>query len=83
TGSEFVRALVQQARLPYRIAYAALAAIRFVPRLRTELDTIRSAHRVRGVASGRGPLAHTRRRLGYTVPLLAGSIRHAERVALA
>lgn len=83
TGQEFVRSLVQQARLPYRIAYAALAAIRFIPRIRVELDTIRAAHRVRGVAAGQGPLAGLRRRLAYTVPLLAGSIRHAERVALA
>lgn len=69
TGPEFVRSLVQQARLPDRIAYATLAAIRFIPRLRVELDTIRAAHRVRGVAPDRGPLAETRHRLTHTVPL--------------
>ena len=47
------------------------------------LNGKRAAHRVRGMAGGRGPLAGARRHLGYVVPLLAGAIRHAERVALA
>jgi energy-coupling factor transport system permease protein len=83
TGPDLVRALVQQLHVPYRIGYTALAAYRFVPRFRHELDGIRQAHRVRGVTGGRGPLAVVRRYLGYIVPLLVGAIRHAERVALA
>ncbi|MCB7136216.1 energy-coupling factor transporter transmembrane component T [Cellulosimicrobium marinum] len=83
TGQDVVRALVQQVRLPYRVGYAALAALRFVPRFGHELDVIRAAHRVRGVDHGTGPLAAGRRQLGYAVPLLAGGIRHGERVSLA
>lgn len=83
TGADLARALVQQLRLPYRVGYTALAAFRFVPRFGHELEVIRAAHRVRGAAAGRGPIAATRRRIGYVVPLLAGAIRHAERVALA
>jgi energy-coupling factor transport system permease protein len=83
TGPDLVRAMVQQLRVPYRIGYTALAAFRFVPRFGHELDVIRQAHRVRGMAGGRGPIARIRRGLGYAVPLLAGAIRHAERVALA
>jgi energy-coupling factor transport system permease protein len=83
TGPELVRAMVQQLRVPYRIGYTALAAFRFVPRFGHELEVIRSAHRVRGMAGGRGPFAGLRRYFGYVVPLLAGAIRHAERVALA
>ena len=83
TGPDLVRAMVQQLRVPYRIGYTALAAFRFVPRFGHELQVIRSAHRVRGMAGGRGPFAIARRWLGYVVPLLAGAIRHAERVALA
>ncbi len=83
TGPDLVRALVQQLHVPYRIGYTALAAYRFVPRFRLELEQIRRAHRVRGVSGGRGPLAGIRRGLGYIVPLLVGAIRHAERVALA
>ena len=82
-GPELVRALVSQLRVPYRFGYAALAAFRFVPRFKYELDLIRQAHRVRGTVRGRGPLAAARRGLGYVIPLLAGAIRHAERVALA
>ncbi|MFS0866144.1 energy-coupling factor transporter transmembrane protein EcfT [Microbacterium sp. 179-B 1A2 NHS] len=83
TGADLVRALVQQLRLPYRIGYTALAAFRFVPRFGYELEIIRQAHRVRGAAIGRGPVAAAARWWGYIVPLLAGAIRHAERVALA
>lgn len=83
TGPDLVRSLVQQLHVPYRIGYTALAAYRFVPRFAYELNVIRSAHRVRGIAGGRGPLAWFRRYTGYIVPLLASAIRHAERVALA
>ncbi|WP_022888665.1 energy-coupling factor transporter transmembrane component T family protein [Agromyces italicus] len=82
-GPEFVRAMVQNLRVPYRIGYTALAALRFVPRFGHELEIIRAAHRVRGTVRGRGPIAATRRALGTAVPLLASAIRHAERVALA
>ena len=83
TGPDLVRALVQNLRVPYRVGYAALAALRFVPRFRHELEVIRSAQRVRGVDRGRGPVAAVRRTLAVSIPLLAGAIRHAERVALA
>ena len=83
TGPDLVRATVQQLRVPYRIGYTALAAFRFVPRFGHELDVIRQAHRVRGAHGGRGPIAAVARWFGYVVPLMAGAIRHAERVALA
>ena len=83
TGPDLVRATVQQLRVPYRIGYTALAAFRFVPRFGYELDVIRQAHRVRGAHGGHGPFAAVARWFGYVVPLLAGAIRHAERVALA
>jgi energy-coupling factor transport system permease protein len=83
TGPDLVRSTVQQLRVPYRIGYTALAAFRFVPRFGHELEVIRQAHRVRGAHGGRGPIAAISRWSGYVVPLLAGEIRHAERVALA
>lgn len=83
TGPDVVRASVQQLRVPYRIGYTALAAFRFVPRFGRELEVIRQAHRVRGAHGGRGPFALVARWFGYVVPLMAGAIRHAERVALA
>lgn len=83
SGPDLVRSTVQQLRVPYRIGYTALAAFRFVPRFGYELEVIRQAHRVRGSHGGRGPFAALARWWGYIVPLLAGAIRHAERVALA
>ena len=83
TGPDLVRASVQQLRVPYRIGYTALAAFRFVPRFGHELAVIRAAHRVRGHHGGSSPFARIARGWGYIVPLLAGAIRHAERVALA
>jgi energy-coupling factor transporter transmembrane protein EcfT len=38
---------------------------------------------VRGVAPGRGPIAALHRAFAAVVPLLASSIRHADRMALA
>ena len=78
-----LQALVQRARLSPRFGYGMIAAYRFVPLFDGELASIRAAHRVRGVASGGGPAAQYRRLVGHMVPLLAGGIRHAERVALA
>lgn len=82
-GPDLVRSAVQHLHLPYRIGYTALAAYRFVPRFRHELGVIRAAHRVRGHHAGHGPFAAVARWWGYILPLMAGAIRHAERVALA
>ncbi|PPF86618.1 cobalt ABC transporter permease [Pseudoclavibacter sp. RFBJ3] len=81
-GDDFVRSLVQHLRVPYRFGYAAMAAFRFVPRFQSELDVIRAARRVRGIDRGRGPIAWLRSQLDVAIPLLAGALRHADRVAL-
>ena len=81
--TDVVQALVQRLRVSYRFGYGAHAAYRFVPLFQTELDTIRAAHRVRGVDEGKGLLGRYRRYVGYLIPLLAGGVRKAERVALA
>lgn len=83
SAADLVRAAVQHLRVPYRIGVTAMAAFRFVPRFAHELETIRAAHRVRGVGGGRGPVGAVRRWAGWIVPLLAGALRHAERVAYA
>lgn len=83
TAEDLVKSMIRYLRMPYRIGYAALAAYRFVPRFRRELELVRSAHAIRGIAPGKGPAAAARRRLSYAIPLLAGAIRHGERVALA
>ncbi len=82
-SADFIRALVQQWRLPYRIGYSAMAAFRFIPMLNSELAVIRAAHKVRGISDRGGIKAQFDRTKRYTVPLLATAIRRAERTALA
>lgn len=81
--TDLVRSLVQQAHLPSRFAYPALAAYRFLPLLQTELETIRLAHRLRGVGRRPGPVGWLREQGRLAIPLLANAIRRSERVALA
>jgi energy-coupling factor transport system permease protein len=69
-----VDALVQQARVPERFAYGALAAYQAVPGLAEDLVTLRQARRVRGLRGW-----HPRLLVG----LLVRAIRHADQLALA
>lgn len=78
-----VRSLVQQARLPARFAYPALAAFRFLPILADEWETIKLAQSVRDRRLVSGPLARIRRELRAVVPLFTNAIRRADRIALA
>jgi energy-coupling factor transport system permease protein len=82
-GPDLVRSLVQNLRVPYRFGYTALAAYRFVPRFGRDLEQLRAARRVRGSVVRRGPVGWVRRSVGMVVPLLAGGIRHAERMSFA
>jgi energy-coupling factor transport system permease protein len=81
--SQFVRALIHQARVSPRIAYSVFAAYRFVPLLQIEFETIRAAHQMRGGVGGGGPFGRIREIVGYAIPLLASAVRKGERVALA
>ena len=80
---DFVVALIHQGRLPVRVGYAVFAAYRFMPLIQEELDNIRAAHQVRGDTHRPGLIARVRQTFGYAIPLLAISVRRAERVALA
>lgn len=76
-------ALVLQCRVPYRFAYGTVATLRFVPRYRQDVVTLRAAHRARGIIDPPGPVGYLRRSGRSLVPLLAGGVRHAERLSLA
>ncbi|HEY8744326.1 MAG TPA: energy-coupling factor transporter transmembrane component T [Chloroflexota bacterium] len=78
-----LQALIQQWRLNHRFGYGVLAAYRFVPLFEGQLASIRAAHRVRGVPEGGGLGQRYRLLVGYLVPLLAGGVRQAGRVAIA
>lgn len=80
---DFALSLVHQLRLSPRLAYTVLAVYRFLPLLEGELRQIRAAHRLRGVGEGKGLRARVEQVYRYTIPLLAGAIRRADRVAVA
>ncbi|MGQ9491672.1 MAG: energy-coupling factor transporter transmembrane component T family protein [Anaerolineae bacterium] len=83
TPSQLAASLIQQARFPYQLAYAILAAYRFLPILQRELEHIRAAHRVRGAYAEGGLLGKKESWRRYGIPLLANGIRQAERLAVA
>lgn len=83
TARQLVLAMITHLRLPYRVGYAILVGIRFVPQTRAELRTLDQARQVRGLADGHGPVAAVRRWWSYLLPLAAGGLRRASRVALA
>jgi energy-coupling factor transport system permease protein len=70
-------------RLSTRFAYGALAALRLVPLLVTEIDSIRLARRTRGVEAGRNPVAAIRLAAGIAFALLVGAVRRGARLAAA
>lgn len=82
TTDQLASALSRQCRIPYRFAYGALAAARFVPRYRQDLITLRAAQRARGIIDPPGPVGYLRRIGRALVPLLAGGARYAERLSL-
>ena len=73
--TRLVDALVQQARVPERFAYGALAAYQAIPRLGQDLGTLRQARRIRGVGGDWHPK--------LLIGLLVRAIRHADQLALA
>lgn len=74
-STRLVDALVQQAHVPDRFAYGALAAYQSVPQFAEDLTTLRQARRIRGLRSSWHP--------GLILALLVLAIRHGDRMALA
>ncbi|AMX84488.1 ABC transporter permease [Geobacillus subterraneus] len=71
--------LMQQLKLKPKYAYSFLAAVRLLPMMMEEFQTVHYALKVRGVPS-RGGLSKVKR---YAIPLLSQSIRRAQRIAVA
>jgi energy-coupling factor transport system permease protein len=81
--TEFLLSLMQQCKLPPKLAYGIMAGYRFLPLIKEEFETIQMAHRVRGVAQANTIRDKIKQLKRYVIPLLAGAIRKAERTALA
>lgn len=75
--------LAQQLRVPPRFAYGALAALRLLPLLNAEWDTIHRARRARGIDAGRSPWGAARLFASAVYALLIAAIRKATRLAMA
>lgn len=75
--------MVQQAHLPYRLAYGLFAGFRFLPLLQSELEVVRQAHRMRGVGRRRGWRGRWEEAQRLLVPLFAVVIRRAMQIGIA
>ncbi|WP_138432048.1 energy-coupling factor transporter transmembrane component T family protein [Fodinibius saliphilus] len=75
--------MMQQLRLPPRYAYGFMASLRLLPLIYEEFKTLQKAYKVRGVRSKRGLNGWWQRIRRYAIPLLAQSIRRAQRIAVA
>ena len=69
--------------VPTRPAFGALAALRLVPLMVTEFESVRLARRARGVEAGRNPVARARLLGGIVFALLVGAVRRGSRLATA
>lgn len=74
-STRLVDSLVQQAHVPERFAYGALAAYGAIPSFATDLADLRAARRMRGLRGSWHPR--------ILVGLLVLAIRHGDRMALA
>jgi energy-coupling factor transport system permease protein len=81
--TEIADSLIQQLHASHRFAIGTLAALRLVPLLAEEWQTIAMARRARGVDAGRSPVAAVRLFASQLMALLVGAIRRGSRMALA
>jgi energy-coupling factor transport system permease protein len=81
--TELADALVQQARVPPRLAIGTLAAYRLFPLFAREWERIALARRARGIETDRSPLARLAGFPERALALLVGAVRRATRLALA
>jgi len=79
----FFYALMQQFKLPPKFGYSFIASFRLLPMVVEEFRTRRDALNVRGVRYAKGVRGWYDRLRQYAVPLVAQSIRRAQRVAVA
>ncbi|RID88358.1 energy-coupling factor transporter transmembrane protein EcfT [Mesobacillus zeae] len=75
--------LMQQMKLRPAYAYSFMAAMRMLPIMAEEFQTIRHARKVRGWEGKKGAGGFFRKISAYSIPLLSQSIRRAHRIAVA
>ncbi|GAC90271.1 cobalt ABC transporter permease CbiQ [Anoxybacillus flavithermus NBRC 109594] len=75
--------LMQQAKVKPKYAYSFLAAIRLLPIMLEEFQTVHQALKVRRAAKAKGFRGKLELVKRYAIPLLSQSIRRAQRIAVA
>lgn len=75
--------LMQQFKLKPKYAYSFMAAIRLIPLMVEEMQTLHYALKVRGVQGEKGVRGFYYKLKSYSIPLLSQSIRRAYRIAVA
>ncbi len=78
-----ILSLIHQLHLNYRVAYGTMVGYRMLPLFQRDYRTIQAAQRVRGVREQRGWMHGWSRLRRSAIPLLAGAVRKAGRVAVA
>ena len=81
--TDLADSLVQQLRVSPRFAVGALAALRLLPLMAQEWQTIAMARRARGVDAGRNPFVAVGLFGGQMLSLLVRAVRRGGRMALA
>src|SRR5690625_1562333 len=82
-STKFMLSLMQHLRLPPKLSFCCLPGARFLPTVKYELESLRKAHRIRGVRQSKGIKEKIMQVRRYLLPLLANAIRKAERVPVA
>jgi energy-coupling factor transport system permease protein len=75
----FIMSLIHQCKLSPKWAYGLLAGFRFIPLFQSELNQMKTAHKVRGYKQKNSWKAFMR----YSLPLFTHGIRKSERIAIA
>lgn len=80
---DFLLSLMQQCKMPPKLAYSIMAGYQFIPLMKEEYEIIKCAHQVRGAGRTLTLMEKVKQIKKYSIPLLASGIRKAERTALA
>jgi energy-coupling factor transport system permease protein len=75
--------MMQQLKLPPRYAYGFMASLRMLPLILEEFKTLKQAYKVRGIQLSKSWSSLIQGVRLYAIPLLAQSIRRAQRIAVA
>ncbi|MEK4565028.1 energy-coupling factor transporter transmembrane component T [Alkalihalobacillus sp. FSL R5-0424] len=75
--------MMQQLRIPSKYAYSFLASIRMIPIMFEEFQTLRYALIIRQAVPEKGLKGFYKKLQFFSIPLLAQSIRRAQRIAVA